>query len=107
VAVLVVKPARVGGIRAARRIAEVAAAGGVATVVSTLFESGVGIAAALHLAAAVPGEGRAHGLATADLLASDLLARPLPVRAGAMAVPRGPGLGVELDEVALDRYAVR
>ena len=37
-------------------------------VVSTLFETGVGIAGALQLAASLPRE-MAHGLATASLLA--------------------------------------
>jgi hypothetical protein len=70
---MVVKPARVGGLRASWRIAEVAAAAGVPVVVSTLFETGVGIRAGLELAAALPGEQRAHGLATGGLLESTLV----------------------------------
>lgn len=105
--VLVVRPARVGGFRQARRIAERAAGFGVAIVVSTLFETGVGIATALHLAATLDGEDRAHGLATADLLAADLLAEPLMIRDGRMALPSGPGLGVVLDPVAIDRFRAR
>ncbi|MDP2675401.1 MAG: enolase C-terminal domain-like protein, partial [Dehalococcoidia bacterium] len=64
-------------------------------------------AAALHLAATLPAEGPAHGLATGALLAADIVARPLAVRAGRMALPEGPGLGVELDEGALARYGMR
>lgn len=105
--VLVVKPARVGGFGPARRIAERAAAAGVATVVSTLFETGVGLAAALHLAATLPDDGRAHGLATADLLVSDLLDEPLAIVDGRMPVPTGPGLGVDLDPTAVERFRVR
>jgi L-alanine-DL-glutamate epimerase-like enolase superfamily enzyme len=101
--VLVVKPARVGGVAEARRIVELADAAGIAVVVSTLFETGVGIVTALHLAATVP-QDRAHGLATAGLLASDLLARPLVIVRGRMAVPAGPGLGIDLDPAALERY---
>jgi L-alanine-DL-glutamate epimerase-like enolase superfamily enzyme len=103
--VLVVKPARVGGLVEARRIVELAVAAGVTIVVSTLFETGVGIAAALHLAATVPDE-RAHGLGTAGLLASDLLTSPLAMVDGRMVVPDGSGLGIELDEAAVDRYRV-
>jgi o-succinylbenzoate synthase len=108
--VLVVKPARVGGPTAAREIAVVAAAVGVPVVLSTLFETGVGIAAALFSASVVPGDHapgeHAHGLATADLLESDLLAMSLRIVRGRMIVPDGPGLGIALDEEALRHYAV-
>ena len=102
---LVVKPSRVGGLREARRIVDVAADTGVPVTVSTFLESGVGIATALHLAATVPGD-HAHGLATAHLLASDLLASSLPITRGRMAVPTGAGLGVRLDASAVRRYRV-
>lgn len=105
--ILVVKPARVGGFRAGRAIADRAADAGVGVVVSTLFETGVGIAAGLHLAAILPDDGRAHGLATADLLVMDLLVEPLAVRAGRMRVPGGPGLGVALDQAAIEHHRVR
>lgn len=102
---LVVKPARVGGLRHAGGIVELATAAEVPVTISTLFETGVGIAGGLHLAAAVPGE-QAHGLATAELLESDLLQRALAVDEGRMQVPGGPGLGISLDDVALERYRV-
>lgn len=105
--VLVVKPARVGGLRQARRIADLATASGVAIVVSTLFETGIGVAAALQLAATLDDGGRAHGLATAGLLASDLLAEPLAIVDGWMPLPSGPGLGVRLDPVAVETYRAR
>jgi L-alanine-DL-glutamate epimerase-like enolase superfamily enzyme len=101
--VLVVKPARVGGLASARRIADVATEAGVATVLSTAFECGVGIAGAAGLAASVAGE-RAHGLGTAELLVSDLLAEPIAIDRGRMRVPSGPGLGVQLDEAAVDAF---
>ncbi len=74
--------------------------------ISTLYETGIGLAAALHVAATVPGD-RAHGLATAGLLADDLLVEPFTVEAGRIALPSGAGLGVEVDEAALSRYAAR
>ena len=109
--VLVVKPARVGGPLAAWDIAALAAAEGVPVVISTLFETGVGLGAALAVAAALPSiapgmKDYAHGLATADLLESDLLAaRPQIVR-GRMVVPDGRGLGIVLDDAALRYYTV-
>jgi L-alanine-DL-glutamate epimerase-like enolase superfamily enzyme len=100
---LVVKPARVGGLRQASAIVELATAAAVPVTVSTLFETGVGIAGAVHLAATAPGV-QAHGLATADLLETDLLGRPLTVSHGYVPVPTGPGLGVALDRAAIERY---
>jgi L-alanine-DL-glutamate epimerase-like enolase superfamily enzyme len=100
-----VKPTRVGGLRAARAIVELATAAGVAVTISTLFETGIGIAGALHLAATVP-DGHAHGLTSAELLASDLLAQPLAVERGRMGVPVAPGLGISLDPSAVARYRV-
>ena len=100
--VLVVKPARVGGLVEAARIVELALASDTGVTVATLVESGVGVAAALHLAAALPGD-RAHGLSTAGLLASDLLAGGPTVQGGRMAVPLGPGLGVAIDPLAVER----
>ena len=114
--VLVVKPARVGGPGAVAEIAERAAERGVPVVVSTLFETGVGIAAALAAAAdlpevessrwAVPPD---HGLATAGLLDHDLLTESLIVADGRMRPPARPGsggLGIVLDLRALERFRV-
>lgn len=106
--VLVVKPARVGGPVAVAEIAAVAAGSGVPVVLSTLFETGIGISAARACAAWLPG-GLAHGLATAGLLEHDLLALPLAVEDGLMIAPGGPGsggLGIRLDDGALRRFAV-
>ena len=114
--VLVVKPVRVGGPVAVAEIAAAAAAHDVPVVISTLFETGIGVAAARAAAAALPavrwrdGAGRLpHGLATAGLLEHDLLREPLVVDEGELAAPGGDGtagLGVALDDRALRRFAV-
>ncbi len=91
---LVVKPARVGGPLRAASIIEAATEAGVPVVVSTLIETGVGLATALHVAATVPGE-HAHGLATGHLIEDDPVAGSPRVVRGRMRVT-GPGLGVEL-----------
>ncbi len=52
---------------------------------------------------------RDHGLATADLLEDDLIVAPFVVTDGRMQAPFGSGcggLGVTVDEAALDRYGV-
>jgi len=102
--VLIIKPMVVGGLRPARVIIERAHAYGVACIVTTTLDTGIGTAAALHLAATLPAPVRACGLATAGLLATDLLATPLSV-GGRMQRPDGYGLGVRLDEQAVQRYA--
>ena len=106
---LVLKPMRLGGIRAALDLARNAAWADVGCVVTTTFDSSLGLAAALHLAAAVDAlaawGGFAHGLGTAEHLAADLVARPLVPDAGVLRVPSTPGLGVEPDEAALEAVA--
>jgi L-alanine-DL-glutamate epimerase-like enolase superfamily enzyme len=84
----------VGGPLRAAEIVEAAAEAGVPVVVSTLYETGVGLATALHVAAIAPG-GRAHGLATGQLIANDPVAGAPVVTHGRMRVD-GPGLGVTL-----------
>lgn len=91
---LVVKPARVGGPLRAASIIEAATEAGVPVVVSTLIETGVGLATALHVAATVPGD-RAHGLATGHLIEDDPVDGSPRVIHGRMRVT-GPGLGVQV-----------
>ncbi len=105
VQVLVLKPMVVGGLRTAYRIAQTAAASGVRCIVTTTIDAGVATAAALHLAAAVKPQGLACGLATGELLATDLLVRPLEISSGRMKVPLGSGLGVQVDENLLTSFA--
>jgi o-succinylbenzoate synthase len=103
--ILVIKPQLAGGLRAGRQIIQAAAERGVGSVVTSTLEAGIGVAAALHLAAASPAVTLECGLATLDLLIDDLVLNDLPVRAGVMAVPGGAGLGVALDWEALQRYS--
>jgi L-alanine-DL-glutamate epimerase-like enolase superfamily enzyme len=103
--ILILKPAVLGGLRAARRLAARARAVGVGVAVTSALDSAVGLAAALHLAAALPGPQPDAGLATAALLAEDLAAAPVPSR-GEIALPDENGLGVTLLPAALRRCAV-
>ena len=103
--VLIIKPMVVGGLRPARVVIERAQAHGVSCIVTTTLDTGIGTAAALHLAATLPAPVRACGLATGGLLATDLLATPLTASGGRMQRPDGYGLGVQLDEQAVQRYA--
>ena len=101
--ILVIKPQLAGGLRAGQQMIQAAAQRGVRSLVTSTLEAGIGVAAALHLAAASPAITLECGLATLPLLVEDLLVDELPVSAGMLAVPGGPGLGVALDRRALQR----
>ena len=84
-AAVVVKPMLVGGFTAALEIARRAAEVGVRTVVSSSFESGVGLRGLVALAAATGGH--AAGLDTARWLAADVLTPPLRLDQPTVDVP--------------------
>ena len=84
-------------------------------MVSSLFETGIGLAAAIACAATLPdvpgwpAADRAHGLATAGVLEHDLLREPLVLEGGRIRAPfddGAGGLGIVVDEAALERYGV-
>jgi o-succinylbenzoate synthase len=83
IAVLKVQP--LGGVRACLRIAEDI---GLPVVVSSALETSVGIAAGVALAAALPELPFACGLATAALLARDVVDQPLVPVDGTLPVER-------------------
>jgi len=102
--ILIIKPQLAGGLRAGQQIIQAALERGMDSVITGAIEAGIGLVAALHLAAASPTVTLECGLATLDLLIDDLLIDELPIRDGFLAVPTGPGLGVTLDRDALDTY---
>jgi O-succinylbenzoate synthase len=99
VAVLKVQP--LGGVRACLRIAEDI---GLPVVVSSALETSVGIAAGVALAAALPELPYACGLATVQLLGSDVVTEPLLPVDGALPVRR-PVVDGSLLQAAPDRVA--
>jgi o-succinylbenzoate synthase len=99
--VLVLKAARLGGLRAALWLAERARALGIDAVVTDSLEGPIGMSAAVELAAALPEPRRPIGLAGARLLHESAV--PDLLRAAEIRVPR-PGLGVSLaDGEGMDR----
>ena len=104
--ILVIKPQLAGGLRVGQQIIQAATERGVRSVITSTIEAGIGLAAALHLAAASPAVTLECGLATLHLLVDDLLIDDLPVHNGFLTVPTGPGLGVALDWEALDSYGL-
>ncbi len=89
------KVSRCGGIGGLLAAAALVRATGAEVYVASTLDGPLGIAAALHAAAALASRGPVPhcGLATLSLFAD--IQDPLPVRSGAISVPRGPGLGVE------------
>jgi muconate cycloisomerase len=100
-----VKLSKVGGIGAARDIAAE-----LPVYLSSALDGPVGIAAAAHAAqargAVGPWAGLAHGLATQLLFSETIAGVECEVRNGRLHVPSGPGLGVELDDAALERHRI-
>ena len=66
---------------------------------------GTGLTTALmaHLGAVLPAA-QWPAITCMSNFADDLLTEPLTIQAGAVRTPEGPGLGVEVDEEALERY---
>lgn len=90
-----VKISPAGGINAARALIAAARANGIEPYLASTLDGPLGIAAGLQLAAAERIE-RHCGLATLELFDSPLAALLPPPAKGRMAVPGGPGLGVDL-----------
>lgn len=100
-----IKLSKVGGPEEAMEIAEVLPA-----YVTSALDGPVGIAAAAQVAASL-GELRhgeepplAHGLATQRLFAETVAAAGPELRGDLLHPPEGPGLGVEIDEHALQAH---
>ncbi|MCP2328092.1 O-succinylbenzoate synthase [Hamadaea flava] len=95
-----IKPGRVGGYLEARRIHDVCAANGVAVWAGGMLETGLGRAANVALAAlpdfTLPGDTSA----SSRYYARDIT-RPFVLEDGHLAVPTGPGIGVDPDPDAL------
>ncbi|MBO0686530.1 MAG: mandelate racemase/muconate lactonizing enzyme family protein [Candidatus Dormibacteraeota bacterium] len=97
---LALKLATVGGPSAALDLARHACA---AVTIGSSMETSIGIAAALHVACALPERPLPCGLATTEALAGDL-ACGLLWQGPTVELPNAPGIGVELDQRALDAY---
>ncbi len=99
---------RCGGLTEARRIVRYAEDRG-CLVVPHCWKSALGIAASAHLATITSAcpyiEFLPHQLSD-SALRTDLVSRELPVEDGRILLPKLPGLGVDLDEAALDKYRV-
>lgn len=105
--VLNVGVSKLGGPTAALQAAQLAAAGGVGVMVGSVIEMGIATAMGLHLAAALPDLAYPSYLMGPLKYRDQITAEPLTVEEAHVAVPTGPGLGVEVDENALRRLDAR
>jgi D-galactarolactone cycloisomerase len=94
---------RCGGIRETRLICEAAEREGVVASPHN-FSSGVGLAATLHLMAAVPEIQLLEYDSSATSIYEELFVEPLAVKDGSVRVPTGPGLGVALTDAIIAKY---
>ncbi len=102
-----IKLSKVGGPEEALRIAGVLPA-----YVTSALDGPVGIAAGAQTALSLAETGHperlhlAHGLATQRLFAATIAAVGCEVRDGMLHLPPGPGLGIEIDEEALQAHRI-
>jgi O-succinylbenzoate synthase len=101
-----IKPGRVGGYLAARRIHDLCAARGVPVWCGGMLETGIGRAANAALAS-LPGFTLPGDISAASrFYARDVVTDPIVVVDGHVAVPIAPGLGYDLDHAFLDEITV-
>jgi len=105
--ILSIYPGKNGGISRTVNISQLAASAGLVCSIGSNLELGIGSAAMLHVAAAMPGIDSERF--PADCLGplfheADLLQQPLTLGPVTADLPVGPGLGVELDEDQLNRW---
>jgi L-rhamnonate dehydratase len=96
---------RCGGFTVARQIRDLVKAHG-PHVVPHCFSSGVLVAASLQVVAALDRPTYAEYSIADSPFVNQLLAEPMQLRDEHVAVPTGPGLGIELDEELLEHMRV-
>jgi len=104
--VINIKAGRVGGYLEAVRIHDLCADAGIPVWCGGMLETGIGRAANAALAAlpgfTLPGDVSA----SSRFYARDIVTEPAVLEEGHVRVPTGPGLGVEIDPVALEDFTV-
>lgn len=102
-----VKLMKPGGLTRSRKVAAIFEAAGMSCYAGAMWESGIGIAASLHFMAATPNVHYGSDYYIPDfLLLDDMIVERLPSKDGHIYVPEGPGLGIEVDWAAVDRYRI-
>jgi L-alanine-DL-glutamate epimerase-like enolase superfamily enzyme len=95
-----------GGMEAAMAIFSFAAAVGIPCILGSQAEMGIGTAACAHVGVAVQHLPYACETFGPLRYCRDIVDAPIPISGGFLTPPEGPGLGVRLDQDAVDRMRV-
>lgn len=99
-------PSQAGGILRSQRLIHIAQAAGVPVLLGSTVEMGPGTAAFVHLAVASQNVTVPSDLVGPALLVDDICKMPFTYRDGALEPFEKPGLGVELDEEKMKKWAL-
>lgn len=102
-----IKVAKCGGLRAARRKAEMALCAGMSPYGGTMLEGVIGTAASLHLFCAIEKMPLGCELFGPDLAVDRITHETLKMEGGKLHLNDGPGIGVTIDEAKLEQYLRR
>lgn len=101
-----IKPGRVGGYLEAKAVHDACLERGIAVWCGGMLETGIGRAANLALAT-LPGFSLPGDISATARYFHEDITPPFVLEEGQIAVPDGPGIGVEVDELALARLSTR
>jgi muconate cycloisomerase len=105
--ILSIKVMKHGGLFRSKQIIAIAEAAGIPCHAGLMWESGIGLAASIHLAASSPNMKYGSDFYIPYWLMENHLLVRLPDREGShVSVPHEPGLGVTVDEDALQAYCI-
>lgn len=103
-----VKIMKCGGPRRGLEMAAIAGAAGLPAYGGDMFETGVAHLAGTHMIAAAPNVSLGCEFYQAKYyLAEDVLVDAFPILDGQVVVPDGPGLGIDVDRVVVDKHTIR
>jgi muconate cycloisomerase len=92
-----IKVGKAGGLLRGSAVAAITTAAGMGCYGGSSLESSIGTAAAAHLFASLPALTEGCELVGPQLLVDDIVVTPIEYHDGSVMIPKGPGLGVELD----------
>lgn len=103
---ITIQIAKNGGFLQAKRIAAIAGAAGLSCNMGSAHPAGIGTAAMAHFWASTPEIVDFIGYGSPlERFKDDIVKNPISFKNGVVHLPSGPGLGVEVDEKKLRKYA--
>ena len=102
-----IKLAKHGGLTSAKKIAAYGECTGRKCFVNSMIEMGISVTASKHFLASTPNiVDVGHALMSTKRLKDDILKTPVRIKNGFTELPKGPGLGIEIDEGKIEEYSV-